>query len=116
MGTRAANFTLVLPGAVGVRAVFRPPVRGRSRGIAVAPAKVRTLAQEAMSMTTPAALLVFSQVQDEAYRYAYALGDAAVAAVAVAALGAAGWLGLRAFYFLRDMQLAGLLTLRRRPA
>ena len=67
-------------------------------------------------MTTPAALLVLSQVQDEAYRYAYALGDAAVAAAAVAALGGAVWLGLRAFYFLRDMQLAGLLSLRRRAA
>jgi hypothetical protein len=69
-----------------------------------------------MLMTTPAALLVFSQVQDEAYRYAYALGDAAVAVAAVVALGGAGWLALRAFYFLRDMQLAGLLTPRRRAA
>ena len=67
-------------------------------------------------MTTPAALLVFSQVQDEAYRYAYALGDAAVAAAAVVALGGVCWGAVRAFYFLRDMQLAGLLTLRRRPA
>jgi hypothetical protein len=73
-------------------------------------------AQEAMPMTTPATLLMLSQVQDEAYRYAYAFGDAAVAAAAVAALGGVVWLGLRAFYFLRDMQLAGLLSLRRRAA
>jgi hypothetical protein len=69
-----------------------------------------------MPMTTPAALLVLSQLQDEAYRYAYALGDAGVAAAAFVALGGVVWLGLRAFYFLRDMQLAGLLTARRRPA
>ena len=67
-------------------------------------------------MTTPAALLVLSQAKEEAYRYAYALGDAAVLAVAVVALGGAGWLAFRAFYFLRDLQLAGLLTLRRRAA
>ena len=67
-------------------------------------------------MTTPAALLALSQIQDEAYRYAYAFGDAAVAAAAVVALGGVCWLGLRAFYFLRDMQLAGLLTPRRRAA
>jgi hypothetical protein len=68
-----------------------------------------------MPMTTSAALLLLSHVQDEAYRYAYALGDAAVAAAAVAALGGASG-SARAFYFLRDMQLAGLLTLRRRAA
>lgn len=67
-------------------------------------------------MTTPAALVVLTRVQDEAYRYAYALGDAAVAAAAVAALGGVVWVGLRAFYFVRDMQLAGMLSLRRRAA
>ena len=67
-------------------------------------------------MTTPATLLVLSQIQDEAYRYAYALGDPAVAAAVVVALGGVGWLALRVFYFVRDMQLAGLLTLRRRAA
>ena len=67
-------------------------------------------------MTTPAALVVLTQVKDEAYRYAYALGDAAVAAAAVVALGGAVWVGLRAFYFVRDMQLAGMLSLRRRAA
>ena len=63
-------------------------------------------------MTTPAALLVLTRVQDEAYRYAYALGDAAVAAVMIASAGVAVWYALRALRAVRP----AVLTATRRAA
>ena len=49
--------------------------------------------------TTPAALIVLNRVQEEIYRYAYALGDVAVAVVTAAALGAGVWYAVRALRF-----------------
>jgi hypothetical protein len=70
------------------------------------------LAEEAMSMTTPAVLIVLTRVQEEVYRYAYALGDAAVAAATVAAAGVVLWYALRAVRAVRP----AVLTAMRRAA